>query len=128
MVPVTAFFGGILGFMYIGLTVYVIKRRSGLGLPMGDGGDAIIARRIRAHANFAENVPIALILMGINEINGRSAWLLTVLGLALVAARVSHAYSLLEVEAKDARQIGYRKTGMTVTLSVIGILAFLAIV
>ena len=54
----------------------------------------VLAEKIRRHGNFIEYVPIALILIGVLEINGSSPIFLHVLGVALVAARVAHAQGL----------------------------------
>jgi len=124
MVHVTAFFAGILAFLYIGLAGYVIMKRYGLKLLVGDGGDADMTRRIRAHANFAEWVPFALLLMGLDEINGMSQHKLILLGTALVLGRISHALSILKLEP---RIFYFRSIGMVATFSVIIILAVAAI-
>ena len=128
MLPVTAFFAGLLGFLYLWLTILVIRRRISLRLALGDGGDTNIMRRIRAHANFAEYVPFALILMGIGELNGQHKWVLATLGTFLVLARLSHAYSLIVVEARKQTDIKFRSIGMVLTLMVIGILSILVLV
>lgn len=61
---------------------------------MGDGGDAGMLRRIRGHANFAEYVPLIIVLMALVEYAGTTAWVLHVLGVVLLAARVAHGYAL----------------------------------
>ncbi len=127
MVHVTAFFAGLLALLYLALTAHVVRGRYKLRLPLGDGGDAHMNRRIRAHANFAEYVPLALVLMALNELSGMSNGILNFLGLWLVAGRVSHAYSLMVSEVGEKGHIRFRQFGMVSTLSVIGILALAAI-
>jgi uncharacterized membrane protein YecN with MAPEG domain len=124
MVHVTAFFAGILAFLYLGLAFHVIIRRYRLKLLVGDGGDADMTNRIRAHANFAEWVPFALLLMGLDEINGMSQHKLIFLGTALVLGRISHALSMLKFEP---RIFYFRSIGMVTTFTVIIILAVAAV-
>ncbi|WP_242125383.1 MAPEG family protein [Sphingobium sp. Sx8-8] len=60
----------------------------------GDGGNSLLAKRMRAHANFTEYVPMTLILFGLVELAvGASAWLW---GAALVfaLARIAHGFGM----------------------------------
>ncbi len=61
---------------------------------MVDGGNPDLLLAMRRHGNFAEYVPLALILIGILEVNGVSTVALHALGAGLLAARISHALSL----------------------------------
>ncbi len=127
MVHVTAFFAGVLALIYIGLAVIVIRGRYAQRLAIGDGGDNVMQHKIRAHANFSEYVPLALVLMGLDELNGSAHVGLSILGIALVAARLSHAYSLIVMEVKNPNMFLFRMGGMIGTFSVIAILALMAI-
>ncbi|WP_313803624.1 MAPEG family protein [Sphingobium sp.] len=60
----------------------------------GDGGSALLAKRMRAHANFIEYVPVTLILFGLVELAvGASIWLWGA-ALVLVVARIGHAFGM----------------------------------
>ncbi|MCB4861742.1 MAPEG family protein [Sphingobium sp. PNB] len=60
----------------------------------GDGGSALLAKRMRAHANFIEYVPVTLILFGLVELAaGASIWLWGA-ALALVLARIAHGFGM----------------------------------
>ncbi|CAN8098218.1 unnamed protein product [Discula destructiva] len=63
----------------------------------------------RAHANFAENVPLAFILAGVAELNGANRRVLTAALGALFALRVLHAdFGLIRQGSMAAgRPIGY---------------------
>jgi uncharacterized membrane protein YecN with MAPEG domain len=126
MVPVTAFFAGLLAFIYLALSVNVIVKRYTIRVTLGDGGNHNMTRRIRAHANFAEYVPMTLILMTVNELNGTSRTFLIVMGIILCAARFSHALSILLVEARVQKKIIFRQVGMVWTFAVIVLLAIKA--
>ncbi|MCE2927686.1 MAG: MAPEG family protein [Rickettsiales bacterium] len=82
-------------------------------------------RRIRAHANFVEYVPLVLVLMALNELNGASRELLAVFGAALVLGRIFHAYSLTIHEVKRQRII-FRQIGTVTTLTILIVLALMA--
>ena len=127
MVHVTAFFAGILALFYIGLSFNVIRGRYQMRLALGHNEDTSMLRRIRAHANFAEYVPLALVLMGLNELNGSSRIFLIIMGVALVIGRISHAYSLLVAEVKSAENVRYRSAGMVMTFGVLSIMALAAL-
>ena len=53
-----------------------------------------VATAMRRHGNFTENVPMALILMGIVEANGGNVIFLHVIGVVLVLARIAHPIGL----------------------------------
>lgn len=89
---VTPLYAGILAFLFFALSLRVIAVRRRVSL--GDGGDPVVLRRMRGHANFAEYVPLILLMMGFLELNQASAILLHAMGITLVAARVLHGYAL----------------------------------
>ena len=91
-VLVTPLYAGILGLIYFALAANVIRRRGRLRISLGDGGDAAFARQVRAHANFAEYVPLVLVLMLALELAGAAPWELHAIGILLLAGRLMHAY------------------------------------
>ena len=123
LVPITAFYAGLLGLVFFGLSTRVIRRRRGMRIALMDGDDVELRRRMRIHGNFAEYAPICLILMGLIEANGAPAWLMHPLGLALLASRIMHAVGL-------TRAIGAsrgRVLGMMATFAVLGVASAWAI-
>jgi uncharacterized membrane protein YecN with MAPEG domain len=70
------------------------KVRLGANVSVGDGGNPLLAARMRAHANFLEYVPLALILIGLIEMRVGPSQILFGLGIALVLARVAHAFGM----------------------------------
>jgi len=92
---ITLLYGGLLGIWFLVLSARVIAGRAGPGKPgLGDGGDPVMTRRIRGHGNFAEYVPLALLLIGTLEVSGAPAWQLHALGAALLVGRLLHGYAL----------------------------------
>ena len=61
---------------------------------LGDGGDPEVLRRMRGHANFAEYVPLILVMMALLEYQQIAAWQLHAIGATLVFARVIHGIAL----------------------------------
>ena len=86
---------------------------------VGDGGDKDLLRRMRVHANFAEYVPFALLLMGLAESLALDARLLHGVGIVLALGRYAHAYGMSR--RKDILPL--RTGGMIATLSVLIVLA-----
>ena len=92
---ITPFYAGLLAIWFFILSTRVIKGRTGpKGIGLGDGGDATMLRVIRGHANFAEYVPYILLMMAMLEVGGMKGWLLHVLGITLLVARLLHGYAL----------------------------------
>jgi len=90
---VTPLYAALLTAWFLVLSAVVIRKRR-LGISLGDGGDPAMQRVIRGHANFAEYVPLALLLLAILEMGRISLYLLHALGLTLLVARVLHGYAL----------------------------------
>jgi uncharacterized protein len=117
--PITAFYAGLLAPLFILLAVRVIRHRRGAKVAVGDGGDATLLRRMRVHANFAEYVPFALLLMTLAESLHAPNLLLHVLGLALVVGRLCHAYGVSQMK----EPLNFRVIGTATTFTVIGVAA-----
>ena len=90
---VTPLYAGLLTLWFVLLSVRVmnVRRR---GIAFGDSGDIGVTRIIRAQANFAEYVPLALLLLGFLEVTRYSIYLLHALGVILVVARLLHGLAL----------------------------------
>lgn len=109
---VTAFFIGIFAMLQVPLTVIVGLRRGQTGIQFFDGGDAVLLRRMRAHANYTETVPITLLAMAAAELLRAPQWALWVGGASLLVGRVTHAVILI------AKGWGLpRAVGMLLTLA-----------
>lgn len=103
---ITVFYAGLLGLWFLVLSLRVVQGRAN-GPSLGDGGDNGMQRRIRAHANFAEYVPLVLLLMGLLEAGGIRGWLMHVFGIALLVGRLLHGYALAYTQHfKFGRMIG----------------------
>lgn len=90
---VTPLYAGLLALLFVLLSLRVVKFRQ-KGIPLGDGGDPRMLRVMRGHANFAEYVPLALLMMAILELGRNSIYILHAIGIALILSRVLHGYAL----------------------------------
>ena len=90
---------------------------------LGDAGNPKLQRAIRAHANFAEYVPLALILLAFLEMRKGGPLLLHALSLSLLTGRALHAYGVSQ-ENEDYR---LRVTGMILTVASIAIAGLILI-
>jgi len=87
-------YAALLGLLAVVLTVRVILGRVRTGVQTGDGGHAALAQAIRAHANFAEHTPLALLLIVLAQAAGTPAGIVHALGAVLVLARLASAWGL----------------------------------
>ena len=120
---VTAIYAALLGLMLLVLKFRVIAARRRLLVDVLDGGERDVTRRMRVHGNFAEHVPMALILIAVLELNGAETWHLHVLGAGLMLSRVLHAHGL---ETTPGKSFG-RAAGVIGTTAVTAVAALLAL-
>lgn len=91
---VTPLYAAILAIWFVVLSLRVIQRRRTAKVSLGDGGDVLLQRAIRGQANFAEYVPLALLLLVVIELSRFSIYLVHALGIALTIARLLHGYAM----------------------------------
>lgn len=113
--PITALYAGLLAFLFVVLSFRTIGARRAAKVEIGDGSDRELLRRIRVHANFAEYVPISLILMALAETTKAPALVLHGIGIALLVGRGVHAYAL----SQSPHILSLRVAGMVATLTAI---------
>lgn len=95
-----ALYAALLGLLCVVLGLLTVRARTAARVSLGDGGDPVLLRRSRAHANFAEYVPMALILIGGAAIGGAHAWFVHGCGILLIAARLAHARAIYADEVR----------------------------
>jgi len=114
-IEVTSIYAAILGVMFTAITLRIALIRISKQLSAGDGGDRQLAKLIRGQGNFAETVPIALVLIVLLELQGSSHFTLHILGAALVIGRVIHYLQL----TGTIKPLVFRIAGMILTLGTI---------
>lgn len=121
---ITPLYAGFLGLMLIYLAVQTIRARMRARVSIGDGGDKALSQAIRAHGNFTEYAPMGLILLAMVELQGAPALALHLIGVALVAGRVAHAYGLTRAnDLHPARGLGMLLTFAAIGLAALGLIA-----
>ena len=93
-VPITGLWAALQVFVVIALIVPIGRLRGKYDVSIHAGGHADLDVAIRRHANWAEHVPFALLLIALLELNGGSHGLLHGLGAGLFAARIAHPLGL----------------------------------
>lgn len=91
---ITGLYAAILAFIQFIFAMMVVKVRRSNKISLGDGELDELQRKSRAYGNFTETVPMALLLMLIAEIGGASLFLIHVMGVVLIAARLIHHRAL----------------------------------
>ena len=94
--PITALYASILMIFALALSFRAggLRGKTGISVLFGEPVNMELAERVRVHQNFLEYVPLAIILMGIIELNSGNATFLHVFGVVLIVARIAHAVGL----------------------------------
>jgi len=90
----TGLYAALCALLIFALSLRIALLRRKLRIGIGDGGDAGLARAIRAQANAIEYVPLLLVMLLIAENNGASVAMMHACGSGLLLARVLHALGL----------------------------------
>lgn len=95
MIPITAALAGAAAIFLVLLSFPIANRRRSQKISSGDAGDEGFNRMIRAQANFVEYTPLAILVIGISELNGFHTHYVCALAATLAAARVLHPIGLI---------------------------------
>jgi uncharacterized protein len=87
---ITGFYLAILTLLYVVLALEVSRLRRGNRVLFGDGDNIKLRSAIRAHANFAEYVPIIVLLVAMLEMSGMPTARVHLLMGALLISRLLH--------------------------------------
>ena len=94
MLTITLSAAGAAALVNFWLSLRIATLRSSENIWIGDGGNARVTARMRAHSNFAEYAPIVLILIGLIEATkGTQLWLAIVAGV-FILGRICHAFGM----------------------------------
>ena len=92
--PITLMTAGAAAILNLWLAMRTGSVRTKAKIDIGDGGNALLIRRMRAHANFVEYTPFILILIALIEFTtGTSLWL-WVASAVFLLGRVGHALGM----------------------------------
>ncbi len=96
MLKITVLASAALTLIFLRLSFAVIRLRRSNEVALGSGGNVQLERAIRAQGNFAEYVPLGLILLGCLEINGAPTSLGVIPAMTLTIGRLFHAKGINE--------------------------------
>ncbi len=108
-------YAALLAILFVYLSLRTIRARRRLGIGLGHAESPVLFRAIRVHANFAEYVPFALLLIFLVESSGANPLVVHALGIALLVARLSHAYGV----SQQQENFRFRVFGMATTFAVL---------
>ncbi|HIC8797493.1 MAPEG family protein [Aeromonas veronii] len=108
-------YAALLALLFVLLSIRTIRTRHSRKVALGHGDDPAMLRAMRIHANFAEYVPLALLLIYFVETGNQTPWLIHLLGSALLLGRLCHAFGM----SRTPENFRYRVVGMGLTFTVI---------
>jgi uncharacterized membrane protein YecN with MAPEG domain len=104
--------------VWLGMRIGQLRRAHRVSI--GDGGVEPLTARMRAQANYIENTPFFLILVGLIELaEGPRLWL-WIVGMAFILARIAHGLGMDGGRLKRLRMIGI----LTSALILIGLAGY----
>jgi uncharacterized protein len=116
--PFSAATAMVLALLFIKLALAVIRKRRQHKVALGSGTFPDLESAVRAHGNFAEYVPLSLVLLLVAEINRSFWWLLASASVSLVVGRYIHAMAITEGDFKK-RVLGMQLTFASLALGVV---------
>jgi len=114
---ITAAYLAVLALLYAALAIRVVQLRRRNRAGFGDADNAQLRSAIRAHAHFAEYVPIIALMAAMLEISGLPAMSVHRLMAALLIARLLHPIGMYAKPGTLQFRVG-RTWGMTITMGV----------
>ena len=112
---VTPLYASLLALLFVALSVRALRLRKTLRIAIGDSGNVSMLRAMRVHSNFAEYVPLGLILISMVELQAAAPLFVHGLGIALLAGRLAHAWGV----SQPRENFAFRTFGMATTLGTI---------
>src|ERR1700749_5173539 len=87
---ITGGYLAVLALVYSGLAVTVVRLRRQNRAAFGDAGNPALRSASRAHAHFAEYVPIIVLMVAMLEMSGMPGWRVHLLMGVLLVSRLQH--------------------------------------
>ena len=94
ILPITMTLAGAAAILHIWLAMRVSRGRRQFKVSVGDGGNEALLRRIRAHGNYIETMPLVIILVGLIELAEGDNRILWAAAIAYILARLLHAFGM----------------------------------
>ena len=106
ILPISLTLAGAAAILNIWIASRVSRLRAVHRISIGDGGNEALLRRMRAHANYVENMPIFLIMIALIELAGGDARILWAAGILFILSRILHAFGMDRPSPSRLRMIG----------------------
>jgi len=110
--------------IFVLLAVNVSRLRNKHKVSIGGGGRVELERAARVHANFAEYVPFAILLLAFMEMQRQSIFIIHILAIVLLVGRLLHAYGV----GGERDNMTFRALGFVMTLGVMVVAAVFLLV
>lgn len=118
---IAALYAGLNGLILIWLIFQVVRRRRSGKIVLGDGGDPEMTKVMRGHANAAETMPMALLMLALADMIGAPAIALHAVGALFTAGRVLHALHFTGRGPMTFRMYGMLATLISMSLLALGL-------
>lgn len=123
--PITAFYAGLFALWFLFLSARTSLGRQKAQVGLGTNGDDDLLKRVRTHANAAEFLPLAFLLMLLLEMNTAWVWPLHAIGIALLLGRLLHAWGLSRsTDVSVGRFFGTLLTWLSIAVMALANIAF----
>lgn len=106
ILPVTLTAAAAAAILNLWLSIRIGAVRKATSISVGDGGNQILQRRMRAQLNFVENTAFVLVLIAAIELSGKGSWWLAYVAAAYTIGRVAHAFGMDGGNAQFGRMAG----------------------
>ena len=125
---ITGLYAALAALLIVFLAIRVVAYRRTAKIGMGDGDNPEMRKRIRAHGNAIEYLPLGLLLLLILELNQTVPLLLHIFGIILIVARIAHAWGVSHhTGLSPGRMVGVILTfGLLIVMSLLLLWQFFA--
>ncbi len=125
---VTVLAAALLGLIFTALSVRVVTGRNSSKIMLGEGASSApeaqpLLVAIRSHANFAEFVPICLIMLAGLEARSGQTVLVEALAIVLVLSRIAHPIGIGMPSPNPFRAAGFVGTLLVLSVTSLALLA-----
>ena len=117
-------YAALFALIFVLLAINVMRLRQKYRVSLGAGGHRDLERAQRVHANFAEYVPFAILLLAFMEMQRQSIFVIHVLAIILLVGRLIHVYGI----GRDPENMTCRGLGILSTLIVLLVAALFLLV
>ena len=125
ILPTTLCFAAAATLVNFWLGIRCGQARHSENISIGDGGNDKLIRRMRAQANFGEQAPLTVILVGLVELAGKGGQWLAPAAAVFILGRIAHGFGM-DGNFKPGRGIGMLTAMLfQLVLIVVGVLTVL---